>query len=123
MLAAAIERLGRNGAFEQPLLADPIVRIDQKSLVAQSLAVGAVEGQCPVLGPSPRRAQFFSAPTIGFYLRDLHEPVPNGRPSPGKIGSRCNDQLRESKGFASAVGPIFLAILQDRKSTRLNSSH
>src|SRR3546814_11747362 len=112
MLAAAIERLGRNGAFEQPLLADPIVRIDQKSLVAQSLAVGAVEGQCPVLGPSPRRAQFFSAPTIGFYLRDLHEPVPNARPSPGKIGRRCNDQLRESQGCDSAGDPLFMAKLQ-----------
>src|SRR3546814_18669935 len=112
MLAAAIERLGRNGAFEQPLLADPIVRIDQKSLVAQSLAVGAVEGQCPVLGPSPRRAQFFSAPPIGFYLRDLHEPVPNGRPSPGNIGSRCNHPLRESKGIASTRGPLILAIFQ-----------
>src|SRR3546814_13269151 len=34
MLAAAIERLGRNGAFEQPPLADPTVRIDPKSLSA-----------------------------------------------------------------------------------------
>src|SRR3546814_15132136 len=45
MLAAAIERLGRNGAFEQPLPADPIVRIDHKSPVPPSLHVGAVVGR------------------------------------------------------------------------------
>src|SRR3546814_3625169 len=84
--------LGRNGAFEQPLLADPIVRIDQKSLVAQSLAVGAVEGQCPVLGPSPRRAQFFSAPTIGFYLRAL-------RSEDRHVGKEC------VRTFRSRVAP------------------
>src|SRR3546814_11410165 len=52
MLAAAIERLGRNGAFAPPPLADPNARIDQKTHKAPTHQFGAVQGQCTFLGPS-----------------------------------------------------------------------